>query len=53
VTQRRLTCPHYCADWDYMYIKPGDPEFECCAERCECPEGECLYAKEPEEELTN
>lgn len=22
--------PHYCPDWDYMDIRPGDPEMEVC-----------------------
>ena len=21
---------HYCPDWDYLQIKSGDPEMECC-----------------------
>lgn len=30
----KCTHPHWCADWDYMFILPGDAEFECCS--CDC-----------------
>jgi hypothetical protein len=28
----RMKCrhPHYCPDWDYAWVRPGDPEMECC-----------------------
>lgn len=22
--------PHTCPDWDFLFIRPGDPEMECC-----------------------
>lgn len=22
--------PHFCPDWDYLWIEPGDAEYECC-----------------------
>ena len=22
--------PHYCPDWDFLKIRPGDPEYEAC-----------------------
>lgn len=25
-----LNAPHHCPDWDFMFIRPGDPEMECC-----------------------
>lgn len=21
---------HHCPDWDFLFIRPGDPEMECC-----------------------
>jgi hypothetical protein len=30
---------HYCPDWDFMYIRPGDVEWNCCiCQECECDE---------------
>ena len=28
-----LNKPHHCPDWDFLFIRPGDPEMECCV----CP----------------
>lgn len=25
-----LNKPHHCPDWDFLFIRPGDPEMECC-----------------------
>lgn len=33
---KKCTHPHYCLDWDDMFIFPGDPEFACCL--CKCRE---------------
>lgn len=27
---------HHCPDWDFAFIRPGDPEMECCL--CGTPE---------------
>lgn len=27
---------HHCPDWDFLFIRPGDPEMECCL--CDAPE---------------
>lgn len=27
--------PHFCYEWDGLFIRPGDPEMDCCG--C-CPE---------------
>ena len=27
---RRLMAPHYCYDWNGLYVKPSDPGAECC-----------------------
>lgn len=37
-----LNQPHGCPDWDFMWIRPGDPEMECCT--CE-PPGPCFICK--------
>jgi len=21
---------HYCHDWDFLFVKPNDPEMDCC-----------------------
>jgi hypothetical protein len=27
---RLRKAPHYCYEWDEMYIRPWDPEADCC-----------------------
>lgn len=32
---------HSCPEWDYLHIKPGDPEMEACT---------CEFPSQPEKE---
>lgn len=50
-----LNKPHHCPDWDFLFIRPGDPEMECCV--CSPADDQAridaLWLKEREDEKNN
>lgn len=38
----KVNFPHECPEWDYLWICPGDPEFEACI--CESNDEEPVSA---------
>lgn len=43
-----LNQPHGCPDWDFMWIKPGDPEMECCTCEPSAAALQCCICSGPE-----
>lgn len=43
--QTAVHAGHYCPDWDYAFIRPDDPEMECCGCFTPPPDRRCAGCK--------